>query len=131
MTVTNFATACQEARSHVSGLTTVKVVHDNGPLSITTESIFGRLTIEFNSSSLEELGRKRWRHFLTAIMDFRVKPDTGDAAALAECDKIVNGCRSISLNGITYREPRLERVGLVSGWYIIRVECPFYFDVME
>lgn len=56
----------------------------------------------------------------------------GDASVLALASKCVNAFRSVSADGVVYRTPSPEVVGLNSnGWWQINVTCPFYSESQQ
>lgn len=128
----NFATASSTIRTRLASVLTIPMLHDNGVLELAQSNrLHCRVSVTFDSSQLIELGRKRWRNHGTLVVEFKAPVASGDAAILAQCDTMIPSFRSEIVSEITYLTPNVIRVGEVSGWYRIVVECPFHFEAVE
>ena len=55
----------------------------------------------------------------------------GDGTAREIADLIMDDFRSVTVNGITYRTPYLQVIGLQGPYYRVDVNVPFYFDFLD
>lgn len=74
---------------------------------------------------------KTFRTIGVVIAQVRVPAEDGDFRSLEIVDKIKDAMRCVSASGITYRTPRVQKVGRVNNWWINNVLCPYYSDFIR
>lgn len=100
----------------------------NVPLStlkVRFETVYG----DSFQASIGHVGNNRHRHI--GLMTVRIlgELNAGDGNILAFARAVELAFRAISEDGITYRTPRVERVGRNGDRYQVNVLCPWFADV--
>lgn len=70
----------------------------------------------------------RYRHEGTLAIQVFVPANEGSGPALSLADTLADGFRGITADGITYRAPAPDPVGVSGAWYQVNLWIPFYRD---
>lgn len=126
----SFTTACAAIRERLDSQFAVDILHDNGVApSLPNATLQVVANIHFTESELIEVSAKRHRYHGIVSVELKSPIRTGDSAILAQCDIIRTNFNSVEVDGITYRTPKIDRVGEKNGWYRVIADCPFYFEI--
>jgi hypothetical protein len=91
-----------------------------------------RTTIVEGQSVKIELGGSPGRHRSVGVVMFQIFTaiDKGSRPARAVAKALAILFRSVTVNGIIFKAPSLQRVGdTKDGWYQMNLVCPFRWDV--
>lgn len=143
---TNFQDVADKIRSrmnaidlsaHGSGSDAVQVIYDND-LNEPPEggdSKWIRFTVLDGTTEQADIGaglnNTRFRTPGVAQAAIHVPLRKGDELAREIADSIGSGFRSVTVNGVTYRTPSLQVIGVQGRWYRVDVNIPFYFDFLD
>lgn len=114
------------------------LAYDNAYFDPPDDSIWARVAVLFSETTQETVGTSQHRYRNPGRLVFSVFAPIhrGEGEALALCDSIAAKFRSVTVSGVVFRTPSVERLGTDSGrgnekaptWQI-NVSIPFYYDV--
>lgn len=123
--------------AHGAGADAVQLIYDNDLSEPPTEddSKWVRFAILDGIAEQADIGagsgNTRFRAPGVATAAIHVPLRKGDKLAREIADSIASDFRSVTVNGVTYRTPYLQVIGLQGRWYRVDVNIPFYFDFLD
>ena len=110
-----------------SGNSAVPVIYDNDPTVIDEdhEALWIRMNIRF-AASRQVTMPFGWRTWGSIIAQLFERIGLGESSVMGLADDIVEAFKTVTIDGIVYRVPRVETIGRDATWWQVNVICPFY-----
>jgi hypothetical protein len=110
----------------------ITTYHDNQDVDDVPSALWCRVTVLPGQSEQVSLGsQRRFRTPGVMIVQVFQKVGLGTKSVNELIDEINSNFRGVSIVGMTFRTPSVQKIGEAEGWYQVNITCPFYSDDVE
>lgn len=93
-----------------------------------TEDLWCEFNIDFGEAEQSEIGIDSFRNVGNFNIRIKNSIGLGTGELLEKADLIANSFKSIDVNRIIFRVPRIRNVGRIRDDFQVNVICPFFID---
>ena len=100
----------------------------NDPRATPTSGLWLEFNIDFGNSEQKELGINSYRNPGNVTVKIKNSIGLGVGGVLEVADVIASAFRTVDIDSIIFRVPRIINVGRIEDNYQMNVICPFFVD---